>query len=133
MLACEGNDYFQGRVYTVPPHIHQQFANSEVLTLFQMIGKNVGIRRAKGEWILCTNPDLLFSDQLVEAMGTVGKEERLYRSARADMPFCLPIGNSVAEWLESCEKLEIPGHDKTWNGLYTYACGDFQMMRTENC
>src|SRR5579864_5925401 len=35
-------------VVTVPPEVHQQFAGADRLQLFQMIAKNVGIRRAAG-------------------------------------------------------------------------------------
>jgi hypothetical protein len=33
--------------------------------LFEYFGKNVGIRRARGEFILVTNPDIIFSEELI--------------------------------------------------------------------
>ena len=36
------------RFIEVPPEIHKRFKYSEQLPVFQMIGKNVGIRRARG-------------------------------------------------------------------------------------
>jgi len=54
------------RIVEVPPEIHARYEHYEALPLFQMIAKNVGILRAKGEFILATNIDILFSDQLME-------------------------------------------------------------------
>ena len=46
------------RVITVPHEIHARMAHSDALPLFQMIAKNVGIRRARGKFVLATNiPD----------------------------------------------------------------------------
>ena len=52
------------RIVQVPPELHKKYKHSESLPLFQMIGKNVGIRRAKGQFVLATNIDILFSDPL---------------------------------------------------------------------
>ena len=40
------------RIITVPPEVYLRRWLAEVLPLFQMIARNVGIRRAKGEFIL---------------------------------------------------------------------------------
>src|SRR5437868_7923610 len=53
------------RIVTVPPDVHAKFAHAAALPLFQMIGKNVGIRRAKGRYVLATNIDILFDDSIV--------------------------------------------------------------------
>jgi hypothetical protein len=74
------------RVITVPTEIHQKFDFSEKLPLFQMIGKNVGIRRAKGEFILSSNIDILLGDRLfVEIMPNKLKKGVIYRSHRLDL------------------------------------------------
>src|ERR1700744_2650077 len=53
------------RIVTVPPEVHRRDAHAEALPLYQMIAKNAGIRRARGEFILATNIDILMSDELV--------------------------------------------------------------------
>jgi hypothetical protein len=53
------------RFIQVPPEIHRKFRHADHLPLYQMIAKNVGIRRARGRFILVTNIDILFSDELV--------------------------------------------------------------------
>ena len=52
------------KIITVPNKIHNKFKNSKKLKFFQMIAKNVGIRHAKGKFILCTNIDIIFSDSI---------------------------------------------------------------------
>jgi NAD+ synthase len=43
------------RVIEVPPEVHARFRYSDRLPMFQMIAKNVGIRRAKGRFVLPTS------------------------------------------------------------------------------
>jgi hypothetical protein len=52
------------RVITVPAAMHDRFEHASKLPLYQMIAKNVGLRRARGRFALATNIDLLFSDEL---------------------------------------------------------------------
>src|SRR5207237_808326 len=49
----------QVRIIEVPPELHARFRHAENLPLFQMIAKNVGIRRARGRYVLATNIDIL--------------------------------------------------------------------------
>jgi len=62
----EDRRFIRTRVITVPPECHRSLPHSKDLPLFQMIGKNVGIRRARGEYVLATNIDILFSDELMD-------------------------------------------------------------------
>jgi hypothetical protein len=75
------------RYIIVPNEIHRTFRLGNAIPLFQMIAKNVGIRRAKGEFILCTNIDLLFSDDCFREMAAKKfKEGVYYRANRCDIP-----------------------------------------------
>lgn len=58
--------YLESRVIVVPNKLHNTFENSDRIPLFQMIGKNIGVRRARGKFILATNIDILLSDELIE-------------------------------------------------------------------
>src|ERR1700730_784280 len=51
----------QVRFIEVPRELHSRFTHAEALPLYQMIAKNVGIRRARGQFVLATNIDILFS------------------------------------------------------------------------
>lgn len=75
------------RIVTVSSALHERLEHADRIPLFQMIGKNVGIRRARGEFVLATNVDLLFSSELVEWLASRRLEEkRLYRIDRTDVP-----------------------------------------------
>lgn len=78
------------RIVTVPPEIHRTFDHSDKLPLFQMIAKNVGIRRARGKFVLATNIDILFSDAAIRYMRDKLQPGRLYRADRLDVPTEVP-------------------------------------------
>jgi hypothetical protein len=75
------------RIITVPSSLHHRLANSNRIPLYQMIGKNVGIARARGQFVLATNIDILFSDGLLTWLRAKALLRGcLYRAARADVP-----------------------------------------------
>lgn len=76
----------KAKVITVPEALHQRLKYSEKLPLFQMIAKNVGIRRAVGEFILATNIDILFSNELIEFIAKKKLDnKKQYRVDRYDI------------------------------------------------
>jgi hypothetical protein len=80
-------DYLSVRYIIVPNAIHRQYKRASEIPLFQMIAKNVGIRRARGEFILCTNIDLLFSDPLFRILASGNlRRDTFYRANRCDVP-----------------------------------------------
>ena len=118
------SDFLAVRYIVVPSEVHNKFRFSEELGLYQMIAKNVGIRRAKAEFVCCTNIDLLFSDALFEELAKrrleVGK---FYRANRCDVPAEINENDTVEDQLKFCENniikrlgkrkgLEIIYHDR---------------------
>jgi hypothetical protein len=96
------------RIIEVPPDVHRSFDNSEAIPLFQMIAKNVGIRRALGKFVLATNIDILFSNELIEFFASDKLcADRMYRIDRYDVPFNIPEDLSVDERLEWCHRNPI--------------------------
>jgi hypothetical protein len=88
VLSWPPNDgWCRVRIIEVPPELHARLEHADRLSLFQMIAKNVGIRRAHGRFVLATNIDILFSDKLMEFLAA-GKldESRVYRVNRVDVP-----------------------------------------------
>lgn len=71
------------RIITVPPEAHDSIgAANPVLEFF---GKNTGIRRSHGEFVLVTNPDILFSHALVNMLKARSlRKDCLYRVDRYD-------------------------------------------------
>jgi len=50
------------RVITVPQEVHETLGAS--IPVLEWYGKNVGVRRSQGEYVLITNPDIIFSDPM---------------------------------------------------------------------
>ncbi len=93
----------QVRFIQVPRELHQRYLHAEALPLYQMIAKNVGIRRSRGRFILATNIDILFSDELVRFLAE-GRLETgcMYRIDRHDVMSDVPVSATVEEQLEYC-------------------------------
>ena len=85
-LRYPASPHIAFRVVTVPRELHERLPHAEALPLFQMIAKNVGIRRARGRMVLATNIDILFPDALAMrlAEGQLD-EDALHRVDRDDI------------------------------------------------
>ncbi len=107
------SDTFSVRFIEVPPEAHTEIRNSDVIPLFQMIAKNVGIRRARGKFVVATNPDLIFSDALISFLAT-GELRRdvMYRIDRYDVPGGIPEDASLDEQLAWCAANVLRVHRK---------------------
>ncbi len=111
-LAAQ-SDSFSIRFIEVPPEAHRRFRNSDVIPLFQMIAKNVGIRRARGNFVVATNPDLLFSDRLMSFLASRDlREDTLYRIDRHDVPAEVPDNASIPEKIAWCDDHVLRVHTR---------------------
>ena len=91
------------RFIEVPPELHARYPHAAALPLYQMIGKNVGIRRARGQFVLATNIDILFSDELAQYLASRPLERgRMYRIDRHDAMSDVPVDAPVEEQLAFC-------------------------------
>ena len=149
----ERNDFCPVRIITVPSELHNRFKYAKKLPLYQFIAKNVGIRRATGEFILSTCGDLLFSDELVAYLA----EKKLrsgfhYRIDRSDVPADVPAEATIQEQLRYCKdntmrintKIGTYNlHTRQYYGTYSVidleltnlhfnACGDFTLMSRDD-
>lgn len=92
------------RIIEVPDSLHRLLRHSEALPIFQMIAKNVGIRAARGQFVLATNPDILFSNELIRYLAKQElKDRRYYRAERHDVSQYVTEQGSVQERLEYCQ------------------------------
>lgn len=86
------------RIIEVPPDVHGRFRHARSLPLYQWIAKNVGIRRARGEYVLVTNIDILFSGELFGFLSTRRLEaDKMYRIDRWDALADVPVAASPDE------------------------------------
>jgi hypothetical protein len=92
------------RILTVPEALHRRVKNSERIPFYQMIAKNAGIRRARGEFVVATNIDLLLSEALVWFLGHGPlRADAVYRVERLDLRLRdLPHGLDIDEQLALC-------------------------------
>ena len=109
------NAYLSIRYIIVPPDLHQQYAQPYTIPLYQMTAKNVGIRRAKGKFVLCTNVDILFSETLFSKLAKQGlKNDHFYRANRCDIPAHIDQSWSYEQQIAFCQAniLKVLGKTK---------------------
>ena len=93
------------RFLEVSPEFHRALPNADQIPIFEYIAKNAGLRRARGRFLLATNPDLFFSPALIEWLAhTPLSAERFYRIDRLDLSEEIPDGVSLATQLRFCEE-----------------------------
>ncbi len=103
-----GDGYCRVRIVEVPHELHATLEHSDRLPLYQMIGKNVGIRRARGEFVLATNIDILFSDGVMERIASRSLDpRRLYRVDRVDVPAEIDVSWPIERQLAFCRERAI--------------------------
>lgn len=93
--------FCQARIISVPAALHARFKYSEQLAFFQMIAKNTGIRRARGQFILATNIDIIFSDELMRHLARQQLDPtKVLRVDRYDIQRGLPLTHTLDESLD---------------------------------
>lgn len=99
--------YCSARVITVPTVLHRTVKYGDRLAFFQMIAKNAGIRRAHGSFVLATNIDIIFSDELMAFLSKQSLNPNLlYRVDRYDIEVELPVDARIDAVL-----------DKAWRNI----------------
>ncbi len=93
--------YCSGRVISVPSVLHRRIKYGDRFPFFQMIAKNVGICRARGQFVIATNIDIIFSDELMHFIGQKQLDpKRQYRVDRFDIESGLsentPLDETIA-------------------------------------
>jgi hypothetical protein len=101
--------------------------------MLEYVAKNVGIKNARGEFVLATNPDIIPSPELVGWLSRYDlRERRFYRIDRRDT--LQPKGESMGDFLRSCEENVFRVNKRlgrslfSFGSLHTNACGDFTLM-----
>ncbi len=106
------------RFVEVSRELHQAIPNAPAIPLHQMIAKNVGIRRAAGEFVLATNLDIIFSAELMRFLAERRLDpQALYRMDRWDIASEIPSPAGVDELLEFCGRniLRVSAREGTWD------------------
>jgi hypothetical protein len=91
------------RIIEVPNEVHSRYQFAATLPLYQMIAKNVGIRRARGEFVLVTNIDVILSDEMMRFFAQRKLERgRMYRVDRTDVAADVPVDAPVDQQVAWC-------------------------------
>jgi hypothetical protein len=104
------------RYIVVDPRFHDGFCKID--GFLEYPPKNVGIRRATGDFIVCTNSDVVFSPELAQKMKGDLQKDIIYRANRVDI---------------RCDYLNVtfplnPKYKICENYGVTNACGDFLLL-----
>ena len=117
------------RFIEVPAELHRRFSNSGAIPLHQMIAKNAGVRRARGEFVLATNLDIIFSAELVQFLAAHRLERRvLYRIDRHDVAGDIPTPSTVDQLLAHCEDHMLRVFDAS--GRFELEKGGLRLLET---
>jgi hypothetical protein len=102
------------RFIEVSSELHRQLQHADVLPLFQMIAKNVGIRRARGRFVLATNIDIILSTELVEYLARQPLQpRRLYRVDRHDIQADVPLDAPLESQMAYCASHQLRVHGRS--------------------
>lgn len=106
ILRVKDNKYLKVRFIIFPPKLHNLFPNSDRVKLFEYTAKNIGVRRATGDYIISTNQDILFSEQFIKFLTTAQLDKNtFYRTNRTDVNLKLHSTSlSAKEILRKCER-----------------------------
>ncbi len=93
------------RIIQVLNEVHRTIIGSERMPFFEYIGKNVGIFRAKGDFVLATNPDIIFNDELFNYFATKNLiKNAFYRLSRYNVEKAVPSNFSLEARLKFCDE-----------------------------
>jgi len=127
------------KVITVPPEYHRKFSQWRAKAFHQTCAVNVGVRRARGEFLAYRAADHIYSDALVAWLGSRPLlRDRIYRCDRVDIaPEALDAidARDPAEASRICAAHAIVRHRPLGAhpiagipALHTNGCGDFLLM-----
>jgi hypothetical protein len=124
------------RIITVPPQLHASLPFADRLPILIHRARNVGIRRARGEFILPTSPDILFSNELAQWFARRELDPAcMYRVARRDVPEEALRYASTEKRLRYCRKHVQKVHPRAASQrieglphLFTNGAGDFTLL-----
>ena len=109
------NEHPAVRTVLVPSAIHQKLPGADNCQFLEFLAKNTGVRRAQGKFILVTNPDIVFCDELIERLARCDlNQDTFYRVDRIEITGRPPTDGDRESVLAYCEqqaiRLAAPGY-----------------------
>lgn len=105
----------KARFIEVSKEIHDKVKTSDKMPLLEFMAKNAGMRRANGEFIVFTNPDIIFSEEMIKFFSRRELKKKIfYRANRYDLSVDVPTDMKASEVEKFCEK----NWDFCWNARF---------------
>lgn len=99
------------RIVEVPKEVHESLPGSDRLGMYEMLAKNVGLRRASAPFVASVNVDVVFSDLLANAIAKTDLVSgTFYRAERVDVDREIDGTLPLDEFLRACETSVIRRH-----------------------
>ncbi|MBM3206445.1 MAG: hypothetical protein FJZ43_02400 [Candidatus Staskawiczbacteria bacterium] len=103
-LILKDTGFIKVKFIVVPNQIHKGYNSIERINIINPAAFNVGIRRAKGSFIMATNSDIMFSNELMEYIASKDlREDSFYRAFRYDIDRNVLRVNSLNERMNFCK------------------------------
>jgi len=132
------------RIIEVPNGIHKKVPatlydadNANSIPFYEFIGKNVAMRRATTPFMLCSNPDIILNDSLMEYLSKKQlSSKHFYRIDRDNLIHDVAMHGKVGKILKRCEA-DLDSKSQAKNAIcrkrfvHTKASGDFLLMSTD--
>jgi hypothetical protein len=119
-------DYPSLRCYVVPRELHERVATNPRMPVMEYHAKNVGIRRAKSEFICATNSDILW-DEDVRRLRWLLDERLVFLTRRIELRW---DGSPPTQKYLSDPQNRIE-YRHGWRQVLDYGCGDFTLAHRE--
>jgi hypothetical protein len=117
----------QLRAFVVDPTYHEALSLNPRLQFHEFIAKNVGIRRARGAFVLTTNTDIYLSRGVIGCLAARALDtDVLYRATRHDLKGGLDVTRTTWALLEDDRNCEIV--NTIHPPCFTNASGDFLLL-----
>jgi hypothetical protein len=110
------------RAFVVPAHIHRGFAGAAPLGMLDYLAKNVGIRRATGEYVLVTNVDI-FIEPRAAFIRYMLNPQFVFRTRRVDFEWDGQLPSRDILWDRCRHRPGPPG----WRENMFHGSGDFTL------
>ncbi len=77
-------EFPEAACFVVDHEVHRHICENRHIELYEYYAKNIGAARAAGDWLLVTNPDIVFGQDVFETLATGALDETtMYRASFA--------------------------------------------------
>jgi hypothetical protein len=120
------------RWYVVDPGYHDALSLNPRLEYLEFIAKNVGVRRARGRFVLTSNCDVYLGRQVLDVFERAALEPGVvYRAPRRDLKLTSDLSSLDWDVLEDPRNLAGPAH-RLKPPFMASATGDFVLLDRES-